>query len=444
MKEIFIYDIGYIYFSVGKDCEEFMNRKADNFFSKSYLLGACNFFIKFCYFLIHSPFHFKKEYLKEKGYLIYGESVNNRNTLIPIVNQLDNTKIIPIMAQNSYPNWRAYWYALPHLLELYKEIKNADTEKRSTIKQFYPKFWRMYGYPRLVSEMLDYYQPSVVVMANDHLPLNRCLMYEANRRGIPTMYVQHAAITNKFPPLKFAYSLLDGEDSFKKYDAKEGNSGQIYLTGGIRFDVIKDFPKVESDKLTVGVAINLADCERKVKEICLEIKKKVGVNGTIILRPHPQMNLDHWSKWCEENGLGFSNAKEEPSFGFISRISVLLANQSSIHLDAAMCRTPSIVVGFSEESQADNYSFVKNGMVPKAENLNELFGLLDSLDSYKYDDEVVKYYSCSYKSNYEQHVSEMMADLIKHISAGTVKSFNEKYGFVKVETSNLRDVYRSR
>lgn len=441
MNRTDIYDLGYIYFSVGKDFEQFMNRKVDNFFAKSYFLGACNFIGKFFYFLFHSPFRFKKEIKKEKGYLIYGESVNNRNTLMPIVSQLKDDRVISILDQNSYPNWRAYWYALPHLVELCREIKKTSPEQRSTIKQFFPKFWRMYGYPRLLSEMLDYYQPSVVVMANDHLPLNRCLMHEANKRGIPTIYVQHAAVTDKFPPLEFAYSLLDGEDSYRKYDAKEGNSGQIYLTGGIRFDVIRNFHRKELDKKVIGIAINLVDSEQIVKDVCVKIKQWLGEKGVVVLRPHPQMDLDNWCKWVEENGIGFSNAKVEPSFGFISRISVLLANQSSIHLDAAMCRIPSVVFGFSEEKQTDNYAFVKNGMVPKAESMDELYDLLEHLDTYKYVDEVVKYYNCSYKSKYEQHVSEMMADLIEHISEKTVEAFNEKYGFKKIDSSDKKDVY---
>lgn len=438
-----IYDIGYIYFSVGKDFEEFMNRKADNFFSKSYFLGACNFFIKFFYFLFHSPFSFKEEFRKENGFLVYGESVNNKNTLIPIVEKIEEGKVVPIMAQNSYPNWRAYWYALPHLFELCREIRRADYDHRSTIKKFFPKFWRMYGYPRLLSEMLDYYRPRIVVMANDHLPLNRCLMHEANKRGIPTIYVQHAAITEKFPPLQFAYSLLDGEDSFRKYDAKEGNSGQIYLTGGIRFDAIRSFPKKKLDKPVIGVAINLVDSDQIVKEACLKIKQWLGVEGNVVLRPHPQMDLDNWSRWSEENEIGFSNAKEEPSFGFISRISVLLANQSSIHLDAAMCRIPSIVFGFSEENLADNYSFVKNGMVPKAESLDSLFELLSDIENYQYNDDVVRFYNCSYKTMFELHVSEMMADLLNHISENKVNAFNEKYGFKMVDSNVSRSIYRA-
>ena len=438
-----IYDLGYIYFSVGKGFEEFMNRKVDNFFSKSYFLGVCIFLIKFCYFLFHSPLSFKKELKSGKGYLVYGESVNNKNTLLPIVRQITGGKVIPILSQDSYPNWRVYWYALPHLLELCLEIKEADKDHRSTIRRFFPKFWRMYGYQRLVSEMLDYYKPSVVVMANDHLPMNRNLMHEANKRGIPTVYVQHAAVTEKFPPLQFTYSLLDGEDSFRKYDAKEGNSGQIYLTGGIRFDVIKDFPKKKLEKVTVGVAINLVDSEKKVKEVCEGIKKYLRERGTVVLRPHPQMDLEYWEKWCEEYGMGFSNAKDESSFAFISRISVLLANQSSIHLDAAMCRTPSVVYGMSESEQEDNYAFVKNGMVPRVDNEESLFKLLDGINSYKYDDKVVKYYNCSYKSEYEQHVSEMMADLLVHISENNVKEFNEKYGFEKIDSSELRSVYRA-
>ena len=444
MERFDIKDIGYIYFSVGSDFEEFMNRKEDNFFSKSFFLGGCNFFIKFFYFIFHSPFNFKKKYKNKNGYLIYGESVNNRNTLMPIVEKLDEKKVIPIMAPNSYPNWRTYWYAIPYLFELCREIKKADTKSRSTIKRFFPKFWRMYGYPKLVSGMLEYYKPTVVVMANDHLPLNRCLMREANKRNIQTIYVQHAAITDKFPPLAFSYSLLDGEDSFKKYDSKSGTSGHIYLTGGIRFDRIKDYPKKRTDKLVVGVAINLVDSERIVKETCMSINHWLGSNGYIVLRPHPQMKLDYWNNWCSENNILLSNARDEFSFAFISRISLLVANQSSIHLDAAMCRTPSIVYNLSEENPADNYAFVKNKMVPKAENIDALISLLDNIDSYHYDDNVVKFYNCSYNSKYEQRVSEMMADLLYYISDDNVNAFNEEYGFEIIEKSELCTVYRAR
>lgn len=438
-----IFDLGYIYFSVSKEKVQFMNRDIDNKFAGSYLLGAVDFFLRFFYYFFKSPFKYKREIKKDGAILIYGESVNNRNTLLPIIEELGTENVIDLHSHRQYPKWRMYWYAIPHLREFIGEVRNATPEKREIIKRFFAKFWMMYGCHKEAGELLDYYRPRIVVMANDHLPFHRSLMHEANARKIPTMYVQHAAVTEEFPPLGFSYSLLDGEDSFRKYDTKEGNSGQIYLTGGIRFDVIKDFPKKKLEKLTVGVAINLVDNEKKVKEVCEGIKKHLGERGTVVLRPHPQMDIEYWGRWCEENGMGFSNAKEEPSFGFISRISVLLANQSSIHLDAAMCRTPSVVYGMSESELEDNYAFVENGMVPRVDNEESLFKLLDGINSYKYDDNVVKYYSCSYKSKYEQHVSEMMADLLVHISENNVKEFNEKYGFEKIDSSELKSVYRA-
>lgn len=440
-----IYDLGYIYFSVGKDFEKFMNRDIDNKLSGNYFLGGCDFFLRLFYYLAKSPWRYKASLRKQNAVLIYGESTNNRNTLLPIIEELGGNAVIDLHSHGQYPKWRLYWYAIPHLWSFVREIKKNPAEKRDTIKHFFPKFWVMYGCNKAAGQLLDFYRPRVLVLANDHLYFHRSLMHEANKRGIPTIYVQHAAITDKFPPLGFSYSLLDGEDSYLKYKKKEGTQGNIYLSGGIRFDAIGKEEKIVPTTKTLGVAINLVDDEKLVKDCCTRLKSTSSEKNPIdvVLRLHPQMNLEEWSEWCEKNGIGFSNARKESSFAFLNRISLLVSNQSSIHLDAAMCHVPSVVYGLSNAAINDSYAFVKNGLVYKAENFGELAAFVEHSEKYIAPKEIVKYYNCSYGTGYEGRVARMMADLIKHISENNVKAFNEKYGFVLIDKTENRSLFKA-
>lgn len=439
-----IYDLGFIYFSVGKEKERFMNRDIDNKFAGNTFLGIIDFFLRLFYYLFHSPFIYKKNLKKDNAVLIYGESVNNRNTLLPILKELGDERVIDLHSHKQYPKWRMYWYAIPHLGELFKEIKKTSQEKKDTIKNFFAKFWMMYGCNKTAGQLLDFYKPQALVVANDHLPFHRSLMQEANLRGIPTIYVQHAAVTEQFPPLQFKYSLLDGEDSYLKYKSREETSGKIFLCGGIRFDAIREIKFGKPQKTTVGVAINLVDNEQIVKDTCLTIRDSKINNESceVVLRPHPQMNLEMWKGWCDQNKIGFSLAKEESSFAFISRITVLISNQSSIHLDAAMCHTPSVVYGLSTVELGDSYSFVKNHLTKRAEDMESLLQFIADSSNLEPDTEAVKYYNCSYGSNYEGHVARMMADLIENILKGDDNPFIEKYGFEIKESTDSRIVYK--
>jgi hypothetical protein len=439
-----ISDLGHYYFSIERKNMPYMNRDIDNKFSKSVFLGICNFFIRFFYYLVKSPFCYNRQLRRDNAILIYGESTNNRNTLLPIINELGEEKVIDLYSQKQYPKWKQYWYAFPHLYELTREMRNSDPERKSRIKYFFAKFWVMYGCNKAAGELLDYYRPKILVMANDHLHFQRSLMREANKRGITTIYVQHAAVSDRFPPLGFSYSLLDGEDSYNKYKKNENTSGRIYLCGGIRFDAIKQSKNKNLSHPIVGIAINQVDEEEVIKNTCLTLNKTKAKESLIevILRPHPQMQLSVWKDWCDHNGVSFSNPKEETSFDFLSRISALVSNESSIHLDAAMCHTPTVIYNMSNGVFQDVYLFVKNNLAPYAEDISALMTFILNCGDFSYNEEAVKYYNCSYGTNYEGHVAKFMADLIDSIP-DSVEKFNKKYHFTLIEEDNNKRVYKS-
>lgn len=425
-----IRQLGYIYFSIDPDQRQYLNQQVDNKYANRKVGSSVLFLIKFVYFLIKSPFRFPQK-IKRGCVLFFGESKNNLRALEPIVEKIGKTNCETLFSSYDYPSWRQYLYALPHISEFWKTYKKMSPYDKGVVDFFFSKFLRMYGCNRMASDILDAYSPTVLVLANDHLPLNRALMFVANERHIPTLYVQHASITEKFPPLEFTYSLLDGEDALEKYMAAGPLQSNVFLCGGVRFDRIRKMANLVEDINYIGVAINEVDDPETVKKTCRIIQNFYKQKGKqVVLRPHPSMPQDTWVKWCKENDIVFSNAREESSFAFLSRLDVLISNQSSIHLDAAMCHKPALVFNLSSEPLDDYYGFVKKRLVPYATNIDDVLRFIESSNEFTYNDEIVRYYNSSYNTSFEGNVSGLICDVIRELhKKGSVIEIANKYGF---------------
>lgn len=433
-------NLGYIYFQE-KDIKKAAssNRSLDNKFACSYLLGGLNFVLKFIYSLLFFRRKFKP-YKEQVNVLVYGPSVNNRNTLMPIVERLGNKGIAAFLDQKSLPLWKLYWYALPHIGELITEILKSSQEERKLFKLFFPKFWRMYGCERFAEEFMVFYNPKVVVMANDHLELNRAILNACKERNIKTLYAQHATVGYDFPPLAFTYSFLDGLDALRKYEDIGNIAGNVYLSGGVRFDRI---PRQHNSAInnSVGVAINLVDDTEKIKDVIIGLKGSFpGKN--IILRPHPQMPVVNWRTWCDSNDIDFSSSHNETSFEFINRTDLVISNQCSIHLDSALCHKPSVVYNLSNNQPDDVYGFVKNGLVKQMEDMYALVEFIKNLSNYVINEDAVKYYNYAYSTKHEGRVADIIVDLIESIINCETESFNHRNGFKELYTKDNCKVYR--
>lgn len=443
--DIDIYDVGRHYLECGNTQNAKVgNREIDNYFSGSFFLGGCNFFLKFIYFLINGRHSFPLKNSGGKDIIFYGTSRNNRVTLLPIINKLPSDSFVSFLYQKEFPSWKLYWYALPHLRELIEEIKSADEGKKELFKLFFPKFWRMYGFPKVVNEMLDTYRPKIIVLANDHLEFNRYLATTAKSRGIKTMYLQHASVGTHFPPLRFDYSMLDGKDAYEKYKAVGDIEGNVFLCGGVRFDVIKKENCLMPQDTVIGIAINLVDDAKRVKDFCLQLKASLpSASGTkIVLRPHPQMGDGTWDDWCAANGFGFSSPSAESSFEFIGGSTIVIANQCSIHLDTAMCHKHSIVYNMSDRPSQDVYLFKKNGLVVEAADIDDVVRMIYDLPQQEIDSDSVRYYNYSFNREHEGHIADVVSHLLEAVINESLPAFYDKYGLVLESCSANSCVYR--
>ena len=377
-------------------------------------------------FIVH--FKYKSLPINYKGLVFFGVSLNNRRSLEPIINKLDkNTYLYLNNHVTDVHKRRAWWHSIPYIFSLIKIYKNSNKEDKTIIIKYFTKLWTTYGLYKVAGEMLDKYDVKVLVLANDHNDINRCLIFNALERGIKTVYVQHASVKKGFPRLDFTYSFLDGQESLEKYLYAGKPKGDVYLSGGVRFDFLYDKIVKRNDEVKkIGVAINMLDDFEKVQDLCRFLKNE-GYND-LILRPHPRyQHLD--TEWLTKNNIAISNPKEESSFDFIANIDFMISNESAIQLDASIMYCPTVLYNISDNEVLDDYNFVKNNLVKLAESNFDLLKFIKNKNEILPTKEVLQFYNASSGSHLEGRLGETIAIFLNMLCQGKENQFDSEYGF---------------
>jgi len=247
-------------------------------------------------------------------------------------------------------------------------------------------FWHCFyglGMYRYIFIQLKKSLPHVKVFlsSNDHIGEGRAGLVAASRLGIKTAYLQHASVTENFPPLEVDLALLDGIDSKNKYQVLDTKRTQIALVGSPKYDTMlarKDlnFEQIRSD--TIGICVNLNEEEY---ESLINICKWLSSNSKpFLVRFHPRLK--------ESAKLPFRNLKcriSDPSIqselDFIIQCCTIVSGDSSILLDTLVLFRKPIYFTTSDRFN-DYYGFVKNGIVMKRiQHINDLKKELSNINS---------------------------------------------------------------
>lgn len=380
------------------------------------------------YYTFIIRFKFKPLPSKYKGVLFFGVSLNNQRSLDPIAEHLDKEEYLYLKShQKDIHKRRALWLSLPYLPNLLRIYRQSDSKTKTIIKKYFTRLWGTYGYYQLAKEYLIRYQVKVLIVSSDQGEFHRCLLMNAKEMGIKSIYVQHASVAKGFPRLISSYSFLDGQESLEKYLFAGQPEGEVYLSGGVRFDpVFQKYQTKHIEKVyTIGVAINMLDDFNRVKSLCEDL---LTHSYHLILRPHPRYGaLD--TDWLSSKGIGFSDPKVESSFDFIDKIDLMVSNESSIHLDAAMMRCPSIVYNFSNNSVLDYYSYLKSGLTVLADTESQLMEMLNRPESILPPLNTLRFYNASTGTPFEGMLGKTIVDFIYHILSKDSASFDQVHGF---------------
>lgn len=303
-------------------------------------------------------------------------SKNNLDTLAFLAKDLPNSQIVvtnkKVLQLGYFPRllfhqalWSGYQF-WPSLFGLYPAFKSKLLRNPQVLAD-------AIGVYEASLDILKDLKPEAIVFTNDHFYKMRALMWAAKTLEIPTIYIQHASINEYFPPLKYDLALLEGRDTVEKYQAIGPIDGKVQLIGMPKFDAYVPFRNQRTDIKEIGVCTSIFD----EAPIILELLKFLAAQ-------FPQLNLTYRKHPRDERPIDLppfvhqSNPNQETIFEFLKSKDILIAGDTSTHLEAALLNIPSLYYRMHDHFY-DYYKYLKNGLVEEAKELNDLTNLIEQI-----------------------------------------------------------------
>jgi hypothetical protein len=325
---------------------------------------------------------------------------------------------------------------------IWRDLANKDRR----LKQWcFDSFLRCHIYMVYFEKVLTTTNPQLVLMSNDHNEPQRCLLALARLRGVKTAYLQHASVSKIFPSLCFDYCFLDGQVALETYVYCEPNKlggielpeqRHIFLTGQKK-------PVIRSKEVgfkNVGLAINSLD---KMKDVMVIVAALTESGYDVLMRWHPATslaNVKDLKKACSRfPTVKLSDPNFEKVADFLKRVSVLIAANSSIHLEAAIAGVMPIYFEISPGSIQDYYGYVKNRVSVAAHDTNELLNLIREVQfrSKTLNSSAVQAYSATFGTDWEGREGELTAAIVKDLLSGIEPS--KCFGYMGLMNLNMQN-----
>lgn len=387
------------------------------------------------------PDFFRRPPPRTRGTLYFYNTLNQRDALRPAAlrdaTALTVSDRAALEADAIVDRSAARGWAFVHLPRVLGEFLRGDADQRRFIADFGLRYLRSLGYRDLFNHVLAMAGPACVVMSNDHLTEHRTLLWCCRQARIPTVYLQHAAVTDRFPPLSFSYALLDGQDSLEKYRRAGPLESKVSLVGIAKFsDLAAVHP--QGPVTRIGVCTKTFSDLERVREACRSLKAAFPALA-VLLRPHPRSELGPLQALCAAEGIEMSNARKESSAEFLRRVDLVIAGNSSVLLDAAMLNVVPVYFGGLEPPEThphdgrrsycmgcyygfgrdDYYGLRASGLCLRADSLEDLRGVIaGAIAERPRIRERAKHYSETIGTPFDGHSDELIARCLDDIRAG--------------------------
>lgn len=306
-------------------------------------------------------------------------------------------------------------YIFPYYFKLFYYIKlpilwiGLLYQHNNIAKRYFNFLFEAIGIYEISIKYLKKLNPKAIVFANDHIPKHRALLLAAKQLNIKTFYIQHASISNTYPPLSFDVALLEGKDSLNKYKLCGKIGSEVKFVGMPKFDgFVKHRKEIRNNIISIGIAANPLDDLKYIYQLIhvlnLNFKRK-----RVCLRMHPQDK-----RTLQHNHLDYeiSDPNKEKAFDFLRNIDFLISGESSIHLEAALLYIPSITFGFNDKNHVpDYYEYVKNGLIKKVHDMAEIIDIIRN-NKYTVNVEKLKYYNDVVGTKWEGKSKDLITGII--------------------------------
>ena len=248
------------------------------------------------------------------------------------------------------------------------------------LKRNIPRVIKLIGCYRIYNNLMS--AGKVILSFNDHTSYNVLLHSIAKKHQLKTVYIQHAAVSDKFPPLYHDYNLLFSEDSLNKYKRLPGIVAEVLfdlrIATGLQTTELDQYPKENS----MLVCTNLLDDPLKV----LAFVEKMSGDYEIVLRPHPR---DHRKEWSQARCRISTNTSV---WDDLKECRIVITNESAVVLEA-ICAGRLLYKAAFFSSSLDNYSFLQKGLLLR--EYSDISSISDAINekSLDYDTSRVLYFT---------------------------------------------------
>lgn len=225
----------------------------------------------------------------------------------------------------------------------------------------------------IIELIIDRYD--TVINFNDHSPNNLLLFYISKKHNKSVYYIQHATVSERFPPLYHDKNILYSKDSLNKYENPNDKSVRVH----------NDFRLPKSDLINVdnrsGVLIcpNLIDSIDAVMDLYYFFQSS---NFLVAIRPHPR---DYRFKFKNVNKNKYDDLYKD-----LNHYKYVICNESGVLLESIYFNNYTYKYLLSDS--IDNYGFLKQGLINKEyDNKTDLLGDIKN-DVISYDSDKLEYF----------------------------------------------------
>jgi hypothetical protein len=346
-------------------------------------------------------------------------TANQQASLLPVaasINEKDDRKAIVFDMKHMRFLKRfglSYWLAAPFLPALIGQYFRSSGYNRLSFNTELANHWHTYGLYFLLRRWFSRQRPAAVVVSNDHIHLPCTIVQAAKDAGIPAYYIQHACITDRFPPLQVDFALLDGEDAKQKYLAAGESDAKIDLVGVTKMDGYENHINTKTTVDTIGLCFSVADELDRILMV-LEAVKAIDIKR-VIVRPHMRMNKPDLERLTAETikaGFELSVHGEQSPIDYLKSIDLLICGVSAIALEAALMNIT--VVNFvTNTSEKDWYGFIQNGLLESFEDKDKLIAFINTHQQHRQGNHhAAKRYCDTVGTKFEGRSSELAASKI--------------------------------
>lgn len=351
------------------------------------------------------------------SFVICASTLNQYYALQPLIERLsDNCTLISDnpMLNEQQPNPNYYIrLSLRYAMDRVWFYYNLPEYERNVYRRRYYKYHIILGQYRhwfrifKRNKKLRYYLAS-----NDHSGMSQIGFVAARDAGLKTIYIQHAAVSDLFPPLIVDYALLDGEDAKQKYLKAGPTDTKIYLIGTIKYDSYLRSPLLHEQGELIGVCLGSAahDIEENMR-FCKILETR---NKPFCVRFHPNINVETRQIFIKE-GWEVSLPEEETALDFIFRCHSIIAADSTILLEAIVLKRRPVYFT-SDGICRDYYGFLKQEVLDRSYNTaEEVIEGLDLPFDLEYHRRKAKWFCDSLYTDYEGYSTEKALEILRYL-----------------------------